>query len=36
MARGRFVAYNVVGIVLWATTQLLVAYYFGFAVKGLF
>jgi membrane protein DedA with SNARE-associated domain len=34
--RKRFVAYNVAGIALWATTQLLLAYYFGFAIKGLF
>jgi membrane protein DedA with SNARE-associated domain len=36
MGRGRFVAYNAAGIALWATTHLLVAYYFGFAVKDLF
>ena len=36
MARGRFLTYNAAGIALWATTQLLIAYYFGFVIKGLF
>lgn len=36
MDRNRFVLYNTAGIVLWSTTQLLLAYYFGFAIKGLF
>lgn len=34
--RSRFLAYNAAGIALWATTQLLIAYYFGFAIGKLF
>lgn len=32
MERRRFMVFNASGIVLWATTQLLIAYYFGFAI----
>ena len=33
MARTRFLAYNAAGIILWATTQLLIAYYLGAGAK---
>jgi membrane protein DedA with SNARE-associated domain len=36
MARKRFLAYNAAGIILWATTQLLIAYYLGAGARGLF
>lgn len=36
MDQRKFAAFNTAGIALWATTQLLLAYYFGFAIKGLF
>lgn len=36
MGRKRFLAYNAAGIILWATTQLLIAYYLGAGAKGLF
>lgn len=35
MERTRFVIYNTAGIVLWATTQLILSYYFGFAIGAL-
>jgi membrane protein DedA with SNARE-associated domain len=36
MSRRRFLAYNAAGIIIWATTQLLIAYYFGAGIKSLF